>query len=385
MVIGVIGLGTVGYGVVDILTKERKRLEDYMQEDVIVKYGCALEDVDLPAGVIHTKNYKDVIADDEVDVVVELIGGLTIAKRIILEAIEAKKHVVTANKALIAHYGKEILLKANENNVHVFYEAAVGGGIPVLTPQFEMLRGNNISEINGILNGTTNFILSLMETDNLDFDQAMTIADSLGFLEADPSLDIDGIDTAHKITILANNSFDGFVDFDKIKPIGIRKVSKKDMDFAKKLGYRIKLLATCKKDQDNYYIDICPTLINLNNMMANVMQAYNVVEISGDYVDNVLFYGKGAGRYVTASAVVGDILKTKQNTKWQYRNKDIINIKPITESRYFVRSDHDLDLDYEYYYSEKNEHIYITRTIEYDALIDAIGDAENYSIYKVRD
>ena len=159
MIIGVIGLGTVGFGVVDILTKEKQRLEDYMQEEVIVKYGCGLNDVTLPDGVIYTKNFMDVIEDDEVDVVVELIGGLTIAKKIILEAIEHKKHVVTANKALIAHYGNELLLKANQNDVHVFYEAAVGGGIPVLTPQFEMLKGNNIKEICGILNGTTNFTL----------------------------------------------------------------------------------------------------------------------------------------------------------------------------------------------------------------------------------
>ncbi len=383
MVIGVIGLGTVGYGVVEILHNEKERLSNYLNEELIVKYGCAIEDTTLPEGIQFTKDYHDVINDPEVDVVVELIGGLTIAKNIILEAIEANKHVVTANKALIAHYGREILLKANQKNVHVFYEAAVGGGIPVLTPQFEMLRGNNIKEITGILNGTTNFILSLMETDNLDFDEAMTIADSLGYLEADPSLDIDGIDTAHKIAILANNSFQGFVDFDKIKPVGIRSVTKADMDFAKKLGYRIKLIATCKKEEEKYFIDVSPTLVNLNDMVANVMQAYNVIEISGDYVDNVLFYGKGAGRYVTASAVVGDILKTQQSNRWQYEDRVIEDIYPITKSLYYVRASRDLDIDYQYYYSEKNEHVYITNEIEYDDLTKQLEGIE-YSIFKVR-
>ena len=169
MIIGVIGLGTVGYGVVDILTKESKRLSKKIEQEVVVKYGCAMEERELPEGVIFTYNYQDVLQDPDVDVVVELIGGTTIAKKIIEEALDAKKHVVTANKALIAHHGKELLLKANKQNVHLFYEASVGGGIPIITPQYESLIANNTKEITGILNGTTNFILSLMETDNLDF------------------------------------------------------------------------------------------------------------------------------------------------------------------------------------------------------------------------
>ena len=194
MKIGVIGLGTVGYGVIEILTNEKERLSKVINDKVSVKYGCGLEKIDLPEGIIYTDDFHTVINDEEIDVVVELIGGTTIAKTIILEAIKNKKHVVTANKALLAHYSKEIFTAAKENDVHIFYEASVGGGIPVLVSQMESLVANNTKEIIGILNGTTNFILTLMENENLDFDEALTIADGLGYVEADPSLDLDGID-----------------------------------------------------------------------------------------------------------------------------------------------------------------------------------------------
>lgn len=175
MKIGVIGLGTVGYGVVEILTNEKTRLEKELKQEIVVKYGCGLEKVDLPKEIIYTKDYHDVINDEEIDVVVELIGGTTIAKNIILEALNNKKHVVTANKALLAHYGKEIFQTAKANDVHIFYEASVGGGIPVLASQKESLIANNTKEIVGILNGTTNFILTLMENENLDFDECKEI------------------------------------------------------------------------------------------------------------------------------------------------------------------------------------------------------------------
>ena len=237
MIIGVIGLGTVGFGTVDILTKEKERLEKTIGEEVVVKYGCALEDVNLPDGIIYTQDYHEVINDEDVDVVVELIGGTTIAKKIILDALNKKKHVVTANKALIAHDAKELFTAARENGVNLYYEASVGGGIPVVVPAKEDLVANNINKIEGILNGTTNFILTLMERDNLDFEEALKIAQNLGYVEANAALDLDGYDAAHKIYILTMNAFGTFFDFDKIKCTGIRNVTKKDMDYATKLGY----------------------------------------------------------------------------------------------------------------------------------------------------
>lgn len=383
MKIGVIGLGTVGFGVVEILTEQKERLKKQIGEEVMVKYGCSLEEVTLPEGIIYTQNFHDVLNDDEVDVVVELIGGTTIAKTIILEALNKGKNVVTANKALIAHYGQEIFETATKNHVKIYYEAAVGGGIPVVVPAKENLIANEILKIEGILNGTTNFILTLMETDNLDFDEALTIADGLGFVEADASLDLDGIDAAHKIQILAMNAFETFFDFEKIQATGIRQVTKKDMDYAKKLGYRIKLIAQAKKLDNGIGIDVSPTLISLKDMIANVNQAYNVVEITCNYLENVLFYGKGAGRYVTASAVVSDIMKTHQVDMWKHDYQYSEDIYPITHSKYYVRSEHALDIDYETYFSQDHDHVYITNEIELEELKNQL-QGEVYNLFKVR-
>ncbi len=383
MKIGVIGLGTVGFGVVDILTQQKKRLEKLIQEEVVVKYGCALNEVTLPEGIIYTQDFHDVLNDNEVDVVVELIGGTTIAKTIILEALKKGKHVVTANKALIAHDGQEIFETAMKYQSKIYYEAAVGGGIPVVVPAKEDLVANEIEKIEGILNGTTNFILTLMETDNLDFEEALTIADGLGYVEADASLDLDGKDAAHKICILAMNAFEIFFDFHKIQCTGIRDVTKKDIDYAKKLGYRIKLIAQAKKLENGYGIDVSPTLIGIKDMVANVNQAYNVVEITCNYLENVIFYGKGAGRYVTASAVVSDIIKTHQPTMWQYQYQYVEDIFPITYSKYYIRCDHPLDIDYEMYYSQDHDHIYITNPIELNDLKHQLQN-ESYNLLKVR-
>ena len=383
MKIGVIGLGTVGYGVIEILTNERKRLEKVINDEVMIKYGCGLEEVDLPEGVIYTKDFNDVINDHEIDVVVELIGGVTVAKTIILEAIRNGKHVVTANKALLAHDGKEIFMAAKEKNVYIFYEASVGGGIPVLVSQKESLVANNTKEIIGILNGTTNFILTLMENENLDFDEALTIADGLGYVEANPALDLDGIDAAHKICILAQNGFKKYIDFDKISASGIRNVTKVDMDYAKKLGYRFKMIAQAKEVNNGIGIDVAATLVSKKELVANVMDAYNVVEIDNDYVENVIYYGKGAGRYVTASAVVSDIIKTTQVERWDHDYEDCSNIYPITKSKYYLRANKPLDVDYEMYFTEKHDHIYITHEIELADLTTDLGDTE-YTIFKVR-
>lgn len=383
MIIGVIGLGTVGFGTVDILLKEKERLEKEIGQEVTVKYGCALEQVDLPESIIYTTDFNDVINDKEVDVVVELIGGTTIAKTIILKALNSGKHVVTANKALLAHDGEELFKCAEKNNVNLYYEASVGGGIPVVVPAKESLIANNIQKIEGILNGTTNFILTLMEKDNLDFDEALTVADGLGFVEADASLDLDGFDAAHKIKILAMNAFHIFFDFDKIHLEGIRNVTKKDMDYAKKLGYRIKLIAQAKKLDHGYGIDVAPTLVPMSDIIGNVMDAYNVVEITSDYLENVLFYGKGAGRYVTASAVVSDIMKCAQNIRWHYPYDHTDDIVPITYSSYYVRTTQPLDIDYDEYLTLGDDHIYITTPIERDELIKAINDSD-YHLFKVR-
>ncbi len=383
MKIGVIGLGTVGYGVIEILTNEKTRLEQEIGEAVDVVYGCGLEQIELPEGIMYTNDYNVVVANPEIDVIVELIGGTTIAKDIIVSALNSKKHVVTANKALLSYSGQELFSLAKDNGVHLFYEASVGGGIPVMASQKESLVANNTKEIIGILNGTTNFILTLMERENLDFGDALAIAEGLGYVEANPALDLDGIDAASKIAILAMNGFKTYIEFSQIKPTGIRDITKADMDFAKDLGYRFKLIAQAKKVKDGIGIDIAATLVSTNDLVANVMDAYNVVEISTDYLENVIYYGKGAGRYVTASAVVSDIMKTRQEELWSHDYDTNTKIYPITESRYYIRSDKALPIQYDEYITTGNEHIYISEMIELDTLKEQLKDTE-CKIFKVR-
>lgn len=380
MKIGVIGLGTVGVGVVEILTKEKERLEKEFNEEIVIKYGCALEKVELPDSIIYTTDYKDVLDDQEVDTIVELIGGTTIAKDIILGALNKGKNVVTANKALIAHDAKELFETANKNNCHLFYEASVGGGIPVVVPAKESLIANNIQKIEGILNGTTNFILTLMEEENLSFEEALDIARNKGFVEANEALDLDGIDAAHKIAILSMNAYHSYIDFDQIQCDGIRKVTKTDMQLCDQLGYKIKLIARSELKDHQIYIDVSPTLIPKSDLVASVNSSYNVVEITNDYVENVIFYGKGAGRYVTASAVCADIIKTINHPAWQYNDyKEVKQVYPITKSKYYIRTNHKLDLKNAKEYQLNEHYIYITEEVERDTLKDIDGN-----IFKVR-
>ena len=380
MKLGIIGLGTVGLGVVEILTNEKERLEKEFNEEITIKYGCALEDVTLPKGIIYTTNYKEVLDDDEVDTIVELIGGTTIAKDIILESFNKGKNVITANKALIAHYAKELFEAANNNNCHFFYEASVGGGIPVVVPEKESLIANNIKKIEGILNGTTNYILTSMEEDNLSFEEALDIARDKGFVEANEALDLDGIDAAHKIAILTMNAYHRYINFDQIICDGIRNVTKTDMKICDQLGYKIKLIARSELHDGKIYIDVSPTLIPKGDLVASVNSSYNVVEITNDYVENVIFYGKGAGRYVTASAVCADILKTINHPTWQYNDYvDEANVYPITESKYYIRTSYPLDLKDVKEYKINDQYVYITEKIEKNTLKDIDGH-----IFRVR-
>ena len=384
MNIGVIGLGTVGYGVIEILNNEKKRLENAINQEINIKYGCSLDVVELPKGTIYTSDYNVVLNDESVDVIVELIGGTTIAREIVLKALQSKKHVVTANKALLAKYGQEIFTQASKSGVHIFYEASVGGGIPVMVSQKESLIANNTTEILGILNGTTNFILTLMENDHLEFEEALKIATDLGYVEANPSLDLDGHDAANKICLLAMNGFETYVDIDQIKTTGITSITKDDIEFTKELGYRIKLIGQAKKVAGGLGIEVFPTIIPYSDLISHVNDAYNVVEIDSDYLDNVIYYGKGAGRYVTASAVVSDIIKTKQKTLWHYEGyQSDTKIFPIQVAAYYVRSNQVINLPYHTYINKGEQHIYIFDEIDRDILLEQLKGA-SYTICKAR-
>jgi len=257
----------------------------------------------------------ELIDSKEVDIVVELIGGTGIAKDLVKQALLNGKHVVTANKALIALHGKELFAAAENNNVQLAYEAAVAGGIPIIKALREGLAANKIEWVAGIINGTTNYILTEMKENNLSFDVALKQAQELGFAEADPTFDIEGVDAAHKITIMASIAFGIPINFDGVFVEGISNLNQKDITYAEELGYRIKLLAIAKSEQDSVEIRVHPTLIPEKRLVANVSGPMNAVLVKGNMVGPTLYYGAGAGAEPTASAVVADIIDIARQSK----------------------------------------------------------------------
>jgi homoserine dehydrogenase len=312
--IGLLGLGTVGTGTVAILQDPLGR-SPLLKEIEIYRVGVrSLEKtrgVDLPTGVL-TSDLDAIVSDPDIDIIVELMGGLEPARSLILKAIANKKHVVTANKAVIARYGHEIYGAANEARVYVLLEAAVGGGIPIIKPLKQSLGANRIQSIMGIVNGTTNYILTQMTTEGADFSEVLAEAQKLGYAEADPSADVDGYDAADKIAILASLGFGGRVKREDVYCEGIRQVSAVDITYADKLGFVIKLLAIAEGLQgeasENLQLRVHPTLVPKDHPLANINGVYNGILVEGDPLGQVMFYGRGAGAGPTASAVVSDIL-----------------------------------------------------------------------------
>lgn len=352
--VGLIGFGTVGSGVVRLLADNgdliagklgaRLRLKRIADLDTTSDRGVKL----LP-GVL-TNDVNEILNDPEISIVIELIGGYEPAKSFVLKAIAAGKHVVTANKALLALHGDEIYAKAAEAGVEVLYEAAVGGGIPVLSAIKGNMAANRFSTILGILNGTCNYILTRMTKEGLDFAVVLKNAQEMGYAEADPTFDIEGIDTAHKLALLLSLCFGTKVSFDQIYTEGITAISAIDINFAQQFGYRIKLLAIGKRDGDRIEARVHPTMIPVHYPMAEVDGPFNAIRLAGDFVGPVMFYGRGAGMEATASAVVGDLMDISRNILvgvgqrvsprgFQDNNIADLPIKPIGESvsRYYLR------------------------------------------------
>jgi len=356
MKIGIIGLGTVGEGVLKVLTKEKESIFEKSRADIEVKYACDLNinrefSFDFDKSIL-TNDYKKILNDPEIKIVVELIGGETIAKQIIIEAFEAKKSVVTANKALIAKYGVELFQLAKENRVSFLFEAAVGGGIPIVTPLMESLVANTVTEIRGIMNGTSNYILTKMKEDNLSFDEALKIASEKGYAEADPTFDVDGIDAGHKINILASLAYGGSVKFKDMQLYGIREISTVDIFSANQLNSTIKLIASSKLlSETSAQISVEPILIPNSEILAKVDGVYNAIETTGSYTDKTLFYGKGAGMDPTASAVVADIVKivTRNHIESDYffnstKVFEIVDSNTVKDF-YYIRVSDDFDIE----------------------------------------
>ena len=309
--VGILGFGTVGAGVADGLLKHRDVMAKRLGVDIVLKKIADLDittdrGISVPAGVMTT-DAKAVLADKEIDIVVETIGGTGVARTFVLEALGNGKCVVTANKKLLAEYGREIFETAAKNDVDIYFGASVGGGIPIIRVLREGLAGNEIESIHGILNGTCNYILTRMENEGLPFDEVLKDAQKLGYAEANPSLDIDGFDTAHKACILAALAYGFQPTLDQVQVEGIRHLSGEDVKYAADFGYRIKLLACIAKDGDEVEVGVHPTLIPVSHMLANVNDAFNAAYVKGDMSDYTMYYGRGAGRAPTASTVIGDI------------------------------------------------------------------------------
>ena len=346
--IALLGMGTVGGGVYEIIEKQK--------EEMPFKIGAALEVVKvlvrnkakyadrIPAEKL-TDVWEDVIGDDSIDIVVEVMGGIEPARTYIKAALEKGKHVVTANKDLMAMHGHELLELAGENHCDLLFEAAVAGGIPIIRPLKQCLAGNNITEIMGIINGTTNFILTKMKEDGMDFGEALQLATDLGYAEADPTADIEGYDAGRKLAIMASIAFHTSVTFDDVFTEGITKITAKDMRYAKEMGCSIKLLGIAKNTETGIEVKVHPTMIPENHPLAAVNDSFNAGVVHGDAVDDAMFYGRGAGALPTGSAVVGDIMDVARNMLFHcngrigcscYKNLPIKQIGDTT-SRYYIR------------------------------------------------
>jgi homoserine dehydrogenase len=310
--VGLLGIGTVGSGVFNVLQRNQEEIKRRAGRGIEITM-VSRRNVVLAKSLVGdtakvVADAREVIANPDIDIVVELIGGYDIARSLVLEAIAAGKHVVTANKALLAVHGTEIFAAARAKGVMVAFEAAVAGGIPIIKSLREGLTANRIQWIAGIINGTTNFILSEMRSKGLDFSSVLAEAQRLGYAEADPTFDIEGVDAAHKATIMSAIAFGIPVQFDRAHVEGITKLQAADITYAEQLGYRIKLLGIARRRDNGIELRVHPTLVPAGRLIANVEGAMNAVMVQGDAVGTTLYYGKGAGAEPTASAVIADLV-----------------------------------------------------------------------------
>lgn len=322
--VGIIGFGTVGKGLAAALQSQRERLGQKCGIDFVLTRVADIAIDSLPEqypDVSLTRDAADIFADPTIDIVVELIGGMEPAKTFLLEAIAAGKHVVTANKALLSVHGKEIFAAAASNQVEVGFEASVGGGIPVIKALKEGLVANRINYIKGIMNGTANYILSQMTDKGSAFPDVLKEAQELGFAEADPTYDVEGIDTAHKLAILMTLAYGQSVHLDDISVEGISSIEPIDIAFAKEFGYRIKLLAISRNHGDSVEARVHPTMVPESHMLATINGAFNGIQFQGDVVGDVLLYGQGAGMMPTGSAVAADVVDIGRNLAFSATNR----------------------------------------------------------------
>lgn len=347
--IAILGLGNVGKGVWKILQKN--------ENEIMKRSGCEIEvakilvkdksksrDVEVPSGII-TDDFQNILDDKDIKIVIELMGGAEPSKEYMLKSMKAKKHVVTANKLVLANWGEELFKTSQRENVQFYYEASVGGGIPIIREINESLTANRIKQITGILNGTTNYILSKMTIEGMSYEKALKEAQQKGYAEADPTSDVEGYDVAYKLAIISSLAFGTSVHPDLIFRVGISNIRKIDIDYAKKFGYKIKLLAIAKEKNQKLELRVHPALVPDSHPFANVNDSFNAVFIKGNAVGDLMLIGRGAGDLPTGSAVVGDVISILRNNEGMTASNVLNNrlgVKEIkkpeeNESKFYVR------------------------------------------------
>ncbi len=346
--IAVLGYGVVGSGTVEVFYRNKAALEKKAGDELDIKYILEVRDCpDERYRDKFTKNFDDILNDPEIKVVAEVIGGLKYSYGYVKSALEAGKSVVTSNKELVAAKGAELLKIAREHNVNFFFEASVGGGIPIIRPLNQCLSANEIDEIAGILNGTTNFILTKMIKEGMGFDEALKIAQDLGYAERDPSADVEGHDTCRKICILASLAFGKHVYPDNIHTEGITKITLEDVKYCESMNSVIKLIGFASRRGDEIAVMTCPAVIGEESQLAGVNDVFNAILVRGDATGDVVFYGKGAGKLPTASAVVSDIIiaaKSDHSSKtmhWEDSAQDFIIPYKKLSNKFYVRANAD--------------------------------------------
>jgi homoserine dehydrogenase len=347
--VGLVGLGTVGSGVVEIFRRHRDDFARRVGVEVeLARFAdrdtARFGDLSLPAELCTTDAAK-LIADPELDIVIELIGGTGAARGVVLEALAAGKSVVTANKALMATHGEEVMDAAEAANVDILFEASVGGGIPIIGPLKHALTSNEVESVMGIVNGTTNYMLTRMAEEGIGYDDALAEAQRRGFAEADPTADVDGLDAAAKIAILASIAFNSRVVFDQVPHEGIRELTSQDIEYATEMGYAIKLMAIARRTPEGIDIRVHPTMIPTSHPLASVNGVYNAIYVVGDAVGETMFFGEGAGSLPAASAVVGDVIEAARSIASNCRGligctcNEKLPVRDISTliARYYVR------------------------------------------------
>lgn len=344
--IAVMGYGTVGSGVVEVLTKNKESIARKAGNEIAVKHILDLRAFpDSPFAPLFTKDFADIINDDEISVVVECMGGLKPAYDFVKQSLLAGKSVVTSNKELVAAKGAELLKISKDNNVNFFFEASVGGGIPIIRPLYQCLAANEVYEIAGILNGTTNFILTKMIREKMSFQDALDIAQALGYAESDPSADVQGDDACRKICILASLAFGKHIYPEQVHTEGITKVTLEDVAYAQNFGGVIKLLGRVKKMEDGKLsILVSPAIVTMEGQLSGVEDVFNAILVRGDAIGDVVFYGRGAGKMPTASAVVADVIDSagqpdfRKSLFWEEGSAGMVANYRDAQTRLYIRA-----------------------------------------------